>query len=131
MDFWSTLLGTILAFLSFFVFVVYLMAVFAVISDLIRDRQLNGFAKAVWIFCLIFVPLITALAYFIVRGDGMAERNTAHQRATQAVADDYIRSVAITAPTDQIVKAKELLDSGTISQDEFDRIKSAALSSID
>ncbi|HNI69856.1 MAG TPA: SHOCT domain-containing protein, partial [Marmoricola sp.] len=69
---------------------------------------------------------ITALAYLVFRGPGMAERSVAQQRQAQAAADDYIRSVA-GGPAAEIAQAKALLDAGTISQAEFDAIKSKAL----
>ena len=76
---------------------------------------------------LIFLPFLTALAYLVFRGPGMAERSVAQHRAAQAAADDYIRSVA-GGPAAEIAQAKELLDSGAITQSEFEAIKSSALS---
>ena len=114
-------------FLVAFIFISYLFALFAIIADLFRDHELNGFAKAVWIIFLIFVPFLTALIYLIARGRGMAQRSAAQAREFRAAQDQYIKSVATSSPSDEIAKAKELLDSGAISQAEFVHIKSKAL----
>ena len=111
-----------------FAFVAYLFALFAIIGDLFRDHKLNGWWKAVWIIFLVFVPFLTALIYLIARGPGMAERSQKEARQVQAATDSYIQQVAGSAsPADEIAKAKALLDAGTITQAEFDQIKSRAL----
>ncbi len=114
-----------------FAFIAYLMVLFSIIGDLFRDRTVSGVAKAAWIFALIFFTPLTALVYLIVRGNGMAERQAAAVGAMQSAQADYIRSVAAggSAPTpaDQISTAKALLDSGTITQAEFDALKAKAL----
>lgn len=128
MPFWSTIWDTIWWFLTIFVFVAYLMALFSIIGDLFRDRKLNGFYKALWLLFLIFVPFLTALAYLIFRGRGMGERAAAPAQAVQDEAGAYIRSVSADAtPTDEIARAKALLDSGAIDADEFATLKRAAL----
>jgi hypothetical protein len=111
-----------------FAFVAYLMILFSILSDLFRDKGTSGVAKAAWVIALIAIPFLTALIYLIVRGHGMAERNVKAAQEMQQAQDDYIRDVAGTSPTDQIHKAKELLDAGAISQAEFDAIKAKALS---
>ncbi|TYL45047.1 SHOCT domain-containing protein [Nocardioides sp. BGMRC 2183] len=115
--------------ISFFLLMAYLLVLIQVISDLFRDRSTGGFAKAVWIFFLILVPMLTALIYLIARGKGMAERNLASMQAAQADTDAYIRSVSAGAgsPADEIARAKSLLDAGSIDQAEFERIKVKAL----
>ncbi len=111
-----------------FAFVAYLMVMFAIITDLFRDREASGWAKAVWIVCLIFLPLITSLVYLIARGSGMTERATRSAEAAKVQQDAYIREVAAKAtPADQIAQAKAMLDSGTISQAEYERLKEKAL----
>jgi ABC-type Fe3+ transport system permease subunit len=106
------------------------MALFAIIGDLFRDHKLSGWWKAVWIIFLIFVPFLTALIYLIARGNGMAERSQKEAKQYQAATDAYIRQTAGSAasPSDEIAKAKALLDAGTISQAEYDQLKSKALS---
>lgn len=127
MDFWSSLWNIIWVFVSAFVFIAYLIALFSIITDLFRDRELNGWWKALWLIALIFVPFLTALVYLIARGGGMAERS--FERATQntAAAEDYIRSVASTSPSEEIGKAKALFDTGVISADEYESLKRRAL----
>ena len=116
-------------FLVAFVFIAYLFALFAIIGDLFRDHKLNGFVKAIWIIFLIFVPFLTALIYLIARGKGMAERGAAQAKELQAAQDSYIKSVAgVRSPSEEIAKAKALLDAGAITQAEFDAIKAKALS---
>ena len=112
-----------------FIFVAYLMVLFGIIVDLFRDRRLGGLAKAIWILFLVFFPFITALVYLIARGRGMNERSEEHRRDAQRATSEYIRSVAGTGsgPAEEISLAKKLLDDGTISQEEFDRIKTSAL----
>jgi hypothetical protein len=129
MNFWESFWDIIWWFLWVFVFVAYLMALFAIIGDLFRDHKLNGWWKAVWVIFLIFVPFLTALIYLIARGQGMAERSQKEARQYQAATDAYIRQTAGTgvSPSDEIAKAKALLDAGTISQQEYDQLKAKAL----
>jgi hypothetical protein len=111
-----------------FFFISYLMILFQVVADLFRDSKLGGVAKGAWIVALVFLPLLTALAYVITRGRGMAERQRAVEERTKADAEAYIRQVAGgPSPADQIASAKKLLDAGTISQEEFARLKAKAL----
>ena len=129
MNFWNSFGDVIWWFLWAFVFIAYLMALFAIIGDLFRDHKLSGWWKAVWIIFLIFVPFLTALIYLIARGRGMAERSQREAKQYQAATDAYIRQTAGSAasPSDEIAKAKALLDAGTISQQEYDQLKTKAL----
>jgi len=112
-----------------FVFVAYLMVFFSIMGDLFRDHTLNGWLKAVWIVFLIFVPFLTALVYLIARGSGMQKRSLAEAEALRSAQDAYIRQATGSAPSaaDDIAKAKALLDSGAISQGEFEALKAKAL----
>ena len=127
MDFWNNFWNIIWLFFWSFAFIAYLFALFAIISDLFRDHKLNGWWKAVWIIFLIFVPFLTALVYLIARGPGMAERSQKEARQVQQSTDAYIREVATSSPSDEIAKAKALLDAGTITPEEFAHLKSVAL----
>jgi hypothetical protein len=127
-NFWESFWEILWFSLWAFFFIVYLMALFAIIGDIFRDKDLSGFGKAIWLFFLIFVPFLTALVYLIARGDGMAQRNMALAKENKAATDEYIRSVATSSPADEIAKAKSLLDAGTITQQEYDAIKAKALS---
>ncbi len=128
MNFWESFWEILWFSLWAFFFVVYLMALFAIIGDIFRDKTLGGVGKAVWLFFLIFVPFLTALIYLIARGDGMAERNMKDAAVAKQQTDEYIRSVATSSPSDEIAKAKSLLDAGTITQQEYEAIKARALS---
>jgi heme/copper-type cytochrome/quinol oxidase subunit 2 len=104
------------------------VVLFRIIADVFRDRELGGFAKALWMIALIFVPVLTALIYLIARGRGMAERQAGAARQAQAETEQYIQSVASTpSSADQIASAKALRDDGTITQDEYERLKAKAL----
>jgi hypothetical protein len=114
--------------LVFFLFFVWIMILFQIFIDLFRDHEESGVMKAIWVICLIFFTPITVLVYLIVRGHGMAKRSMAQQAAAQADFNSYVQSVASSgSPTEQIAKAKELLDAGTIDQAEFDQLKAKAL----
>jgi hypothetical protein len=115
-----------------FAFVAYLMVMFAIIGDLFRDDSTSGWLKAVWIILLIFFPFLTALVYLIAKGDGMATRKRAEYDEMRAAQDAYIKQVAGeggggSSAAEQISKAHDLLASGAITQDEFDRLKARAL----
>jgi ABC-type multidrug transport system fused ATPase/permease subunit len=122
-NFWDLLL--LIA--STFVFVAYLLVLFQIVVDLFRDAELGGFYKAIWLIGLIFLPVLTALAYIIGRGRGMAERQQAAMQKARSDTDNYIRGVAAKSPADQIADAKALLDAGTISVDEFAKLKAKAI----
>ena len=114
--------------ITFFLLMAYLVVLFQILTDLFRDRELSGWFKAIWVFFLIVLPLLTSLIYLIARGKGMAERNISAAQAAQADADAYIRSVATSSsPSEEIAKAKALHDSGAISQEEYAALKAKAL----
>ncbi|GAB2458987.1 ABC-type multidrug transport system fused ATPase/permease subunit [Conyzicola lurida] len=131
MDTWDSFWQIIWLFFWGFVFIAYLMTLFSIIADIFRDHTLNGWFKALWILFLVFFPFITALVYVIARGRGMAERSQRDARQAQKATDDYIRGVAGggggASAADEIAKAKTLLDSGTITAEEFAHLKSRAL----
>jgi ABC-type cobalamin transport system permease subunit len=110
-----------------FFMVVYWMIFFSIVFDLFRDHSMGGIAKAGWIIFLIFLPLIGMLTYVIVRGDSMAQRSARRAADMQMDMDAYVRETAQASPADQITKAKALLDSGTITNEEFDSMKAKAL----
>ncbi len=112
----------------FFLFVIWIWILITVFVDIFRRRDTSGFAKALWIIFVILTPYLGVLIYLIVNHDGMAERNVKHMQAQQAATDDYIRTVSGGSAA-EIEKAKGLLDSGAITQAEFDSIKAKALAS--
>jgi hypothetical protein len=111
-----------------FAFVAYLMVMFSILTDLFRDPDTSGWAKAVWVIALIFLPLLTSLVYLIARGRGMTERSLKSAEAMKRQQDAYIRQAAGKAsPVDEIAKAQAMLDSGAITQAEYDTLKAKAL----
>jgi hypothetical protein len=109
----------------------YLMVLFQIIADLFRDRDLSGGWKALWVIFLIIFPFLAAIIYLIARGRSMADRQAGEMRKAQVATDQYIKSVASqgSSPADQIASAKSLLDSGAITQQEFEQLKQKALAS--
>jgi predicted lipid-binding transport protein (Tim44 family) len=112
---------------SAFIFVAYLVVLFQIVVDLFRDSELGGVAKAAWIVGLLVVPVLTALLYVIVRGQGMARRQRAALQQVRSEAETQLRAMVGKSPVEQIADAKAMLDAGTISADEFARLKAKAL----
>jgi hypothetical protein len=112
-----------------FVFTCYLIVLFQVFGDLFRDRDLSGWWKAVWIIFLIVAPFLSVLIYVIARGTGMAERRQESLGGGRRDEEVYVPPpvMKIDNPAGQIATAQQLLDSGTISQTEFDQLKQKAL----
>jgi hypothetical protein len=117
--------------IMFFFFVIVLWMIFGIIADIFRSKDLSGGVKALWCIALVIVPWLTIFIYLIVRGSGMTERSLEAHQQSQAQFDQYVKQTAGTAtPADEISSAKALLDSGTISQEEFDQLKSGALAKV-
>jgi hypothetical protein len=110
----------------FFLFIIWIWILITVFVDIFRRKDASGFTKAAWIVFVILLPYLGVLVYLIANHDGMADRNIAQMQAQKAATDDYIRSVSGGAAA-EIEKAKGLLDSGAITQAEFDAIKQKAL----
>jgi hypothetical protein len=116
--------------LVFFAWIIFFWLLFIVFGDLFRRHDLSGWGKAGWTVFVILLPFLGVLVYLIANGTGMAERSAKDVQAAQAQSDAYIRSVASAGdPSEQIAKAKQLLDSGAITQAEFDQLKAKALAS--
>ena len=114
--------------LVFFAWVIWFWILITVIADLFRRHDVGGGKKTVWLIFLIFLPFIGVFAYLIANSDGMAQRNAERAQAAQAQFDDYVRTTAGSGgAAAEIDKAKQLLDSGAITQAEFDSIKAKAL----
>jgi len=111
-----------------FAFIAYLMVVFTILTDLFRDRETSGWVKAVWVVALVVLPLVTSLVYLVARGRSMSERAGRDSAEMKRQQDAYIKEVAGKAsPADQIAQARTMLDTGAITQAEFDRLKEKAL----
>src|SRR5262245_24158362 len=124
-DFGDVLLWTF----WFFIWIAALMVWFRCLFDMFSDRSLSGWAKAGWAILLIFVPWVGALIYLIARGRSMTERQMAAAADREAQQAKYIQQVAgqSAGPADQIASAKALLDSGAITQAEYESLKAKAL----
>ena len=114
--------------LVFFVWVAWFMLLFRVIGDIFRRHDIGGGMKVLWLIFVIVLPFLGVFIYLIVENNGMAERNMQQLQARQQANDAYIQSVAGSGGSAaEIEKAKELLDSGAITQSEFDALKQKAL----
>jgi hypothetical protein len=114
--------------LIFFGFIVWIWILFTVFADLFRRHDTSGLAKVLWIIFIIVLPYFGVFVYLIAEHKGMAERTIKQNEAAQSQLDQYVQSVAAkTDPTEQIAKAKQLLDAGTITQSEFDTLKQKAM----
>jgi hypothetical protein len=144
-ELWTDFWNFIWLFFWGFAMVAYLFAVFTVIGDLFRDRSLNGWWKALWIACIIFLPFLTVLVYVIARGSGLVERldnrpprgmhAAPEPRSSAASASDTFGAATaraavpapVVSPAVEIHTAKELLDRGAITPVEFEALKNRAL----
>jgi hypothetical protein len=114
--------------LVIFAWVIWFWLLITVFADLFRRHDIGGGKKVVWIIFVILLPFLGVFVYLISQGHGMTERNEKQLRAQQAHMDDYVKSVAGGGgAAAEIEKAKALLDSGAISQAEYDSIKAKAL----
>jgi Short C-terminal domain/Phospholipase_D-nuclease N-terminal len=111
-----------------FAWVIWFWLLITVFGDLFRRHDLSGWGKTGWIIFVIVLPFLGVFVYLIANNKGMADRNLEAQQQVQTQADDYIRSVAAQSdPAEQIAKAKQLLDSGAISSEEYESLKQKAL----
>ena len=118
--FWSMLI--------FFCWVIWIWMVIVIFADVFSRRDISGWSKALWSVFIIVLPFLGVLIYLIAHSDGMAERKMGQAQAQQAQFDEYVKNVAASGgPAAEIDKAKQLLDSGAITQAEFDAIKARAL----
>ena len=113
----------------FFVWVTWIWMMILILSDVFRRQDLSGWGKAGWTVFLIVLPFLGAFIYLIAEGNNMADRRAEDVRGQQAQFDDYVKTVAGDGggAAAEIAKAKQLLDSGAITQTEFDQLKTKAL----
>ncbi len=116
--------------LVFMAWIIWFWILITILADVFRRRDIGGGSKTLWVIFVIILPFLGVLVYLLVNHDGMAERGMKQAQAQQAQMDDYVRSVASSGgAAAEIEKAKGLLDSGAITQAEFDSIKAKALAS--
>lgn len=126
---WGSTWDFLWHFLIIFAWIAYLLVLFQILVDLFwRDHTTSGWIKAVWTIFLIVFPWLTALIYLIARGRGMTERAREAALAAKNDTDAYIREAAGRSPAQEIEHAKQLLDVGTITEQEFEALKAKALS---
>jgi type VI protein secretion system component VasK len=114
--------------LVFFLWVSWFIILFHVVGDIFRRGDASGAKKTIWLIFVLFLPFLGVFAYLIANSDDMARRNMAQADARRAEMDEYVRTTAGSGgAAAEIDKAKALLDSGTITQAEFDQIKAKAL----
>jgi hypothetical protein len=113
--------------LIFFGFVIWLWILFAVLADILRRHDASGWVKVLWIVFVVVLPFLGVFVYLIAEHGGMTERSIERERAAQKQSDEYVKSVAQSGPAEQIAQAKELLDSGAVTQAEFAQVKEQAL----
>jgi hypothetical protein len=101
----------------FFAWVIWIWTLVAVLVDVFSRSDLSGWGKAGWTFFVIVLPFLGVLIYLIAHGKDMGERRLKEARARMP-----------SGGATEIAQAKQLLDSGTISQAEFDQLKANALS---
>jgi hypothetical protein len=114
----------------FFIWILWIWLLFTVFADIFRRHDISGVKKTVWIIFTILLPFLGVFVYLITQNVGMTERQLQRTRAQKEQFDDYVRQTAGggAGAAAEIEKAKALLDSGAITQAEFDAIKQKALS---
>ena len=110
-----------------FSFVIWIWILITILSDLFRDHELSGWAKAGWVLFLVIVPFLAALIYLIARGSGMRERALKAQAEAKHHMDAYIQEQAHSSPADELHKLNELKEKGALSAEEFEQAKSKLL----
>jgi preprotein translocase subunit YajC len=121
-------LGVLWSMLVFFLWVAWFILLFHIIGDVFRRRDASGAKKTLWLIFILFVPFLGVFVYLIANSDDMAKRRLEEMQAAQSQMDEYVRTTAGSGgAAAEIERAKGLLDSGAITQAEFDAIKSKAL----
>jgi hypothetical protein len=110
-----------------FLFVIWIWILFTIIGDLFRDHEMSGWAKALWILFLIFIPFLTMLVYLIARGSGMRDRALKAQAEAKHHFDQYVQQQAHSTPADELHKLNDLKEKGALSAEEFDEAKAKLL----
>ena len=117
--------------LIFFIWILWFWLLFTVFADIFRRHDISGWMKTAWLIFTILLPFLGVFVYLITQNNGMTERNLERARAQKAQFDDYVRETAGGSggggAAAEIERAKKLLDSGAITQSEFDAIKQKAL----
>ncbi|MER5711424.1 SHOCT domain-containing protein [Streptomyces sp. NPDC042898] len=127
------LLGLFWTMLWFFLWIMWLFLLFKIVTDIFRDRELSGWAKAGWLILCLVLPFVGVLVYVIVRGMGMTQRETAHAEETEAAFQDYIRTSAAGSSSvsgggaDELARLADLKEKGALTEEEFRKAKARLL----
>lgn len=123
------LLGFFWSMLILFLWIAWLFLLFRVVFDVFRDDSLSGWAKALWLLFILFLPFLGVLVYVIARGQEMGARDLARAQAQQQEFQSYVRDVAGTGGgvADELSKLAGLRDSGVITDAEFEQQKAKLL----
>jgi len=113
--------------LVFFVWILWFWLLFTVFADVFRRHDISGWVKTLWVIFVIILPFLGVFIYLIVESKGMAQRNIDRANEAKTQFDSYVRQTAGGGSASEIAQAKQLLDSGAITQAEFDSIKAKAL----
>jgi len=114
--------------LVFFIWVAWFMMLFRVIADIFRRHDIGGGSKTLWLIFVILLPFLGVFVYLISQSQEIAQRDAGQAQASQEQFGEYVKSVAGSGgPAAEIERAKQLLDSGAISQGEFEKLKQQAL----
>ena len=109
--------------LWFFLFFVWIMLIFTIFGDIIRNHDMSGVAKAVWSIFIIFLPFIGIFAYLIINGGKMGERQIQAAQAQESAMQDYIRTTAGTSDADELSKLADLHTAGKLDDAEYTAAK--------
>ena len=89
------ILVSIFWFMLLFAWIWLLVMIF---SDLFRDHEPSGWAKAAWVLFLVVLPWVGALVYLIARGRSMNERAREQAVRNQQDFRRYVQGVTGSSP---------------------------------
>ena len=114
----------------FFLWIIWIWILIWIFIDIFRSHDLSGWAKALWVLFVLFIPLIGVLVYLIARGGKMHEHAAQDARQQDQEFRQYVQQAAASSPAstaDQLSKLAGLRDRGVISAEEFEREKAKVL----
>jgi hypothetical protein len=125
---WGT--GQVLwSILWFFLFFVWIMLIFTIFTDIIRNDDMSGWGKAIWSIFIIFLPFLGVFIYLIVNGNKMGQRQMRAAQQQEAAVQDYIRTTAgSSSDAEQLAKLAELHNSGKLDDTEYAAAKAKIIS---
>jgi hypothetical protein len=125
------LLSVFWSMLVFFLWIMWFVLLFRIITDIFRDDRLSGWAKAGWLVFCVVLPFLGVFVYVIARGKNMGRREITQARAQQEEFNAYIRQTAAgsrPSSVDELARLSEIRAHGDITDEEFRRAKELVLS---